>query len=520
MTKQLQFAINKIPELLTKFGLNQTWLNLLFTHLKQKEKFHYITENKEFIHCEILKTNLLKNLGITELGTLYEYSLAQINYENKKQNGQYFTPKDVSELLASYSNRFDVGKWYDPCCGVGNLSWFLIDIQENREDFLKNNLILSDKDTLALFIARVIFTISFQDKETNLFNEIEHNFIEFDFLSVSQNGLFDSLNQIPKHDFVIVNPPYFNCSEDTRFETCRCTDLYAYFLENIMKTSKGFISITPQSFTNADKFTSLRSLLLKKFENLTIYCFDNVPDTIFKGVKFGSTNTNHLNSVRAAIIVAGSNFAGRKITSLLRWRTSERKIMFENLDKFLSDVTLTSKFFPKVSSFFADFYKSLNLNKTLGNIISNKETEYILYIPSSPRYFISALKKPVKRASMKTLYFENENDYNKAYLLLNSSLTYWWWRVKDGGMTLSEETLNTIPILDFEIQENLIKKLEASENNNKVYKRNAGIEQENVKHPFKLIEEINNVLCNFNDFSLCHKNSDLELLLKIVEINR
>ena len=510
MTKQLQYAINKIPVLLTQFGLKQTWLNLLFTHLKQQEKFHYITESKEFNHCEILKTNLLENLEITEIGTLYEYSLASLNYRNKKQNGQYFTPKDVSKLLANYSKRFNIGKWYDPCCGIGNLSWFLIDIQENKEDFLKNNLILSDKDKLALFIARVLLTISFQNKETNLFNEIEQNFIEFDFLSVSQNGLFDSLHQIPKHDYVIVNPPYFNCSEDARFETSKCTDLYAYFLENIIKTSKGFISITPQSFTNAEKFTSLRSLLLKMFENLTIYCFDNVPDSIFKGVKFGSTNTNHSNSVRAAIIVAGSNFAGRKITSLMRWRTVERKEMFANLDKFLSEVTLTNKYFPKVSSFFADFYKSLNLNKTLGNIVSNKETKYALYIPSSPRYYISALKKPVKRSSMKTLYFNNENDYNKAYLLLNSSLTYWWWRVKDGGMTLSEETLNTIPLVDFDIQNNLIQKLEISENTHKVYKLNAGIEQENVKHPLDLIDNVNTVLYRANYLTMCHKNSDLE----------
>ena len=510
MTKQLQYAIKELPALLSKFGLEQTWLNLLFMHIGKHEKFSYILKNEKFEVCKLLERDLLKGLEITEIGTLYEYSLATINYGDKKQNGQYFTPKDVSELLANYSKRFDTGKWYDPCCGVGNLSWFLIDIQENKEDFLKNNLILSDKDKLALFIARVILTVSFQDKNADLFNEIEKNFIEFDFLSVSQNGLFDNLNEIPKHDYVIVNPPYFNCPEDKRFETSKCTDLYAYFLENIIKTSKGFISITPQSFTNAEKFTSLRSLLLKNFENLTIYCFDNVPDSIFKGVKFGSTNTNHSNSVRAAIIVAGSNFEGRKITSLLRWRASERKKMFKNLDTFLSDVELTPMYFPKVSSYFKDFYNSLDRNRTIKSIVSKKPTKYTLYIPSSPRYFISALKKPVKRSSMKTLYFNNETDYNRAYLLLNSSLTYWWWRVKDGGMTLSEETLNTVPLVDFELKECIISELEKSENTNKVYKLNAGAKQENVKHPISLIDSVNSTLFRYNYLTLCHKNSEFE----------
>jgi hypothetical protein len=510
MTKQLQYSIKEISVLLTKYGLEQTWLNLLATHINGRQQFSYILNSVQFLNCTILKENLLEDLEITEIGTLYEYSLATENYKDKKRSGQYFTPKDVSELLANYSKRFDSGKWYDPCCGVGNLSWFLINIQENKEDFLKNNIILSDKDKLSLFIARVFLTLSFQDKNTNLFNEIEKSFIEFNFLSVSQNELLNSLNQIPEHDYVIVNPPYFNGGEDTRFETAKCTDLYAYFLENIIKTSKGFISITPQSFTNAEKFYSLRSLLLKNYENLTIYCFDNVPDSIFKGVKFGSTNTNRANSVRAAIIVAGSNVKGKKITSLLRWRTAEREKMFANLDVFLSDVNLTSKYFPKVSSFFADYYNSLNLNKTLGNIVSQKATKYALYIPSSPRYFISALKIPVKRSSMRTLYFRNENDFNKAYILLNSSLTYWWWRVKDGGMTLSEETLYTVPLVNFNFEKNIISELEQSEVKNKVYKLNAGTMQENVKHPECLIDKVNSVLCNFDYLTLCHKNSELE----------
>ena len=510
MTKQLQHSIKEISVLLTKYELQQTWLNLLATHIQSKAQFTYILANQAFINCSILSKNILKNLDIVEIGTLYEYSLAYQNYNQKKESGQYFTPKDVSELLANYSKLFNAGKWYDPCCGVGNLSWFLIDIQEDKENFLKNNLILSDTDKLALLIARVFLTLSFQNVDKNLFNTIENNFIELDFLSASQNGLFNTLDKIPPHDYVIVNPPYFNTTEDTRFETAKCTDLYAYFLENIIKTSKGFISITPQSFTNAEKFYSLRSLLLTNFKNLTIYCFDNVPDSIFKGIKFGSTNTNHANSVRAAIMIAGSKVIGRKITSLLRWRTAERAEMFSKLDMFLSEVDLTPKFFPKVSSFFADFYNSLNFNKTIGNIASVKPTKYALYIPSSPRYFISALKTPVKRTSIKTLYFKNENEYNKAYILLNSSIAYWWWRVKDGGMTLSLETLYSVPLVDFEPPQNIILKLEQSETINKVYKLNAGDMQENVKHSPDLINQINSVLCQYQILLNCHKNSELE----------
>jgi hypothetical protein len=414
--------------------------------------------------------------------------------------------------MANYSKRFDNGRWYDPCCGTGNLSWFLINIQDDKEEFLKNRLVLSDKDTLALFITRTVFTLSFQDSDADLFNSIAQNFIEFDFLSVYCNGTFDTLATVPVHDYAIINPPYLNTVEDARFETAKCTDLYAYFLENVIKTSEGFISITPQSFTNAEKFFTLRSLLLHKFENLTVYCFDNVPDSIFKGVKYGSANTNRVNSVRAAIMVAGSRMKGHKITSLLRWRTSEREQMFASLDLFLSDVVLTDRFFPKVSCFFADYYNSLDTGKKLACILSDKPTKYALYVPSSPRYFISALKTPVKRTSIKTLYFKNEDDLNKAYILINSSHTYWWWRIKDGGMTLSQETLDTVPIIDFVPDNNLISALEQSEQKNKVYKLNADEYQENIKHPIELISRITSVLCNSAMLSLCHGNSELDLI--------
>jgi hypothetical protein len=50
----------------------------------------------------------------------------------------------------------------------------------------------------------------------------------------------------------------------------------------------------------------------------------------------------------------------------------------------------------------------------------------------------------------------NNNDLNKAYLLLNSSFMYWWWRVRDGGMTLSFETIKSLPLLDFEIDKKII----------------------------------------------------------------
>jgi hypothetical protein len=518
----LDFDSKILRHLIKKYGIDGTWISLLATHINQKDSFKYILNQTEFLNAKIFPRDLLEGLSVGEIGVLYEYSVTFNNSRSRKSNGQFFTPDDVAQFMASFSKKFPQGTWLDPCSGIGNLSWHLLAIQENPEEFLINNLILSDKDELALFIARTLMTISYQKNHENLFNEIKRNFICFDFLSVADDGelvLFepvDKLSEIPKHDFVIVNPPYLALKADNRFETAKASDLYAYFMENIIKTSKGFISITPQSFTNANKFESLRKLILDKFNNLTIFNFDNVPANIFKGIKFGSNNTNKANSIRAAITIAIPGEGKQRITSLLRWRSSEREFLFANIENFLSDVILTKGYFPKVSKHYENLYNDLDKSRTLSELICTKQTRFTLYIPSSPRYFIVALKKRVKRGSLKQVYFRNEKDRDYAYLLINSSFAYWWWRVRDGGMTLSLETIRCIPLIEFKLDEKLINDLETSESTNKVFKKNAGVKQYNVKHSHGLLVRLNDKLIPKYSKILTqlHENSEFSRLIK------
>lgn len=514
----LDFDSNQLDILLDKHGIRNTWRGLLLTHIQSDARFGYILKAPEFRGAKSFGMDLLSGLTIGEIGVLYEYSVTKENSDSRKSNGQFFTPDDVANFMANFSNKFPSGKWLDPCSGIGNLSWHLVAIQDDSEKFLVEDLILSDKDKLALLIARTLLTTSFQKKHKNLFNEIEHNFIEFDFLSVASDAKlldFDSRNSldaIPKHDFVIVNPPYLATVADDRFETAKARDLYAYFMENIIKTSKGFISVTPQSFTNAGKFIDLRRLLLEKYSKVSIFNFDNVPANIFRGVKFGSKNSNTANSIRAAITIAQPGKGKRQITSLLRWRSHERDALFRLAPKHLSSVEFTDEFFPKVSKKFEKIYSEVCQLPRLGEIISKTPTDFSLFIPSSPRYFISALKSPVKRASQHEVFFKSSRDRDMAYLLLNSSLMYWWWRVRDGGMTLSQETIHSLPVPSFPLKKVLIARLEKSEKTNKVYKQNAGAAQENVKHPVALVMCLNELVSPEFAFTLIgmHGNSDIQ----------
>jgi hypothetical protein len=254
---------------------------------------------------------------------------------------------------------------------------------------------------------------------------------------------------------------------------------------------------------------------LNNYENLKIFTFDNVPANIFKGIKFGSTNSNQSNSIRASIIVALPGKGKHQITPLLRWRSSERTQLFSNIEKLLADVSLTEDFFPKLGKDFEKLYASLLGKPTLNSIVSSKKTKFPLYVPSAPRYFIPALKKPAKRSSQKVLYFTSEENRNLAYMVINSSLLYWWWRVRDGGMTLSLETLMTAPLPVFKSNESMISALEKSEKNSKVFKQNAGALQENVKHPKELINKLNKLIVpDYADKLLkLHGNSDVAIYL-------
>lgn len=483
-------AISRINCLLIERGLDRTWAAILHTHIKNHgAKFEYMLNDPFFADTNPLTFDLLDRLPVGEISVLYEYSLAHVNQDHREDEGQYFTPDDVSRLMGEKSRSFAPGVWVDPCSGIGNLSFYLINEQIEKEKFILNSIFFIDRDYLALFISRVLITIKFQNNVADFFNVSKDRFLCKDYLES---------NELPKYDYAILNPPYVVTNPNAKFRSALTKNTYAYFLEKVMDNTKGFISITPQSFTHSPAYDAIRSILKNKFSDLSIYCFDNVPQNIFKGYKFGSKNTNKANSTRAAIIIAYSanGLQNQKITPLIRWKTTERELLFSRIDDFLSPAPLYSSIYPKIDKGLIPLYlEVINYPKILKDLLSSKKTQFCLQIPSTPRYFISALKNPVSRSSSRIIYLSTKQDFNLVYLLVNSSYMYWWWRINDGGMTLSEKTLLTLPIPESVIIDpQLILELEESEGVNKVFKKNAGKINENVKHSENLIRRINQSL--------------------------
>ena len=494
---------HKLKLLTLNTTINQLRINLLATHLLK----HYkniskpVLTHKDFNNYIIYEEDLLEGLTVGQVSILYEYCLAEYNPSDRKNKGQYFTPDDVAKWMVSHAETFPDGVWLDPCAGVGNLSHWLVSIQPNPEQFITSNLILNDIDPTALIIAKTLLYKNFYHNNENLYNIMSERFTQKNFL----------IDTLPEYDYVLMNPPYAATDKNDNFVTADSKELYAYFLEQTIITSKGFISVTPQSYTHSSKFKILRKLLLKHFNNIHIYNFDNIPDSIFKGVKYGSLNTNTVNSVRASILVAKNMLKKEyNITPLLRWRRNERNKMFTIVETQCSPQVFTENIFPKNYKTLTTLYNTTRKHKTLSHIISPNPTEHILYVPSTPRYYISATKRKLSRKSFHTLYFNNEKDLNYVYLLLNSSIMFWWWRVNDGGMTLSKTTLLTVPLISFPIKKSLINELEQSENINITVKLNSGLLNENVKHSQVLIKKLNKHIDSVNADSLfkLHNNTD------------
>lgn len=483
-----------LDEMIGLYGLESAWKSFLRERVRNSGKsFRYILKSRALAGTARAPSDLLAGLSVGEVSVLYEYGLAYSDRRKRKQDGQYFTPDDVARFLAGHAKRFPGDTvWIDPCSGVGNLSYWLAKRAKNPEDFVQKRLYLVDLDPLALLTARVLFTLAFQKKRRDLFNKLESRFLQKDFLSAGD---------LPAVDAAILNPPYVSGVLDERFETSSARNLYAYFIERVASLCRtGYISITPQTFTNGDSFHTLREVIIRGHTSLDVYCFDNVPDNIFCGIKYGSGNTNRANSTRAGVIIARkSKKQSHRITPLLRWRSHQRQQMLDTAHMFLSEVAFSSNIFPKVNRELKDLYSEITKSRMrLADYVETRPTQYALQIPTTPRYFISANKRPVQRTSFKVLYFRTPKDRDRAYVLLNSSYMYWWWRVNDGGMTISERTLLDLPIPPTSVSDekihSLAKKIEASENTSLVVKRNAGKIIENIKHSMDLVAHLTTAL--------------------------
>ena len=82
--------------------------------------------------------------------------------------------------------------------------------------------------------------------------------------------------------------------------------------------------------------------------------------------------------------------------------------------------------------------------KKVKELIS-KSHPHRLYIPDSTRYFISAVHQDLQRGQ-KVICLPNRKSSDLVQVLLVSDLFYWFWRITDGGFSVSLNTISSLPL--------------------------------------------------------------------------
>jgi hypothetical protein len=230
-------------------------------------------------------------------------------------------------------------------------------------------------------------------------------------------------------------------------------ELYAAFMEKIIRQSARCVIITPYSFIGGKKFYSLR--LAMNDCNGFIVSFDNVPGNIFRGRKHGVFNTNTSNSVRAAITVVENKeqVRGFRLSPLIRFKNEERAdlLQCEVLEDLIYDKYQTvdekTPMYCKCDKRLGDVYEAWekSSNKRLADYV-NEDGHYVISIPNTCRYFTTASDHLLNRRGQISLRFEERSLFEFAFCLLNSSFAYWYWRLYDGGITYPKGLLLNLPM--------------------------------------------------------------------------
>ena len=135
------------------------------------------------------------------IGYVYEYFLKEFAVNATKEDGEFYTPHDVVELIASFIQPFD-GTLYDPCCGSGGMfvqSAALIEAKNG--DISRINVYGQEKEPATYRLAKM--NLALRGISHNLGTEAENTFrldlhkgISFDYIMANPpfnlKGWFDS----------------------------------------------------------------------------------------------------------------------------------------------------------------------------------------------------------------------------------------------------------------------------------------------------------------------------------------
>ncbi len=213
--------------------------------------------------------------------------------EHKKKNGQYFTPLEISRLMASYAdNAADSIRILDPGCGTAVLGCALTErILSINPKIKKIDLVVYEIDEKIIPFLKLSLDFLKDWCEINKIS-LDYSLICDDFILSNADCLIDDVDlfstSIEQFDIIISNPPYFKLSiDDKRVIAAKIVvnghpNIYAIFIAisaKLLKNNGELIFITPRSFASGGYFKVFRQYFFKLVQVEKIHLFNSRKET-------------------------------------------------------------------------------------------------------------------------------------------------------------------------------------------------------------------------------------------------
>ena len=127
------------------------------------------------------------------IGRVYEYFLKEFAVNATKEEGEFYTPHDVVQLIAAMIEPFD-GTLYDPCCGSGGMFIQSTDlIREKKGDISRINIYGQEKEPATYRLAKM--NLALRGLSHHLGEEADSTFTH-------------DLHKGIYFDYIMANPPF------------------------------------------------------------------------------------------------------------------------------------------------------------------------------------------------------------------------------------------------------------------------------------------------------------------------
>lgn len=127
------------------------------------------------------------------IGYVYEYFLKEFAVNATKEEGEFYTPHDVVQLIATMIEPFD-GTLYDPCCGSGGMFIQSTDlIKAKQGDISRVNIYGQEKEPATYRLAKM--NLALRGLSHNMGAEAESTFT-------------NDLHKGIVFDYIMANPPF------------------------------------------------------------------------------------------------------------------------------------------------------------------------------------------------------------------------------------------------------------------------------------------------------------------------